>query len=177
MTLRNIPVDSWQVKPHDLWENQALLLTAGNYMDGKYNCMTVGWGSFGTMWSRPFAMVVVRPQRYTFEFMETFETFTLCAFPEKYRPALNLLGSKSGRDGNKIEKSGLTVISSKQVAAPSFLEANLVIECNKVYWQDMNPEHFLAEYIHKKYPNSDYHRIYFGEIISISGDDNFKDKN
>ena len=171
MALQNIPIDLWQVRPHDLWENQALLLTSGNFLTGKYNCMTVGWGSFGTMWSRPFVMVVVRPQRYTFEFMESFESFTLCAFPEKYQPALGLLGSKSGRDGNKIQKSGLTAISSNMVAAPSFSEANLIIECNKVYWDDMKPDHFLADYIQKKYPNSDYHRIYFGEILTIFGEE------
>lgn len=171
MTLQNIPVDLWQVRPHDLWENQSLLLTSGDFLTGKYNCMTVGWGSFGTMWSRPFVMVVVRPQRYTYEFMESFESFTLCAFPEKYQPALGLLGSKSGRDGDKIQKSGLTAISSNQVAAPSFKEANLIIECNKVYWEDMKPDHFLADYIQNKYPNSDYHRIYFGEILTIFGEE------
>jgi flavin reductase (DIM6/NTAB) family NADH-FMN oxidoreductase RutF len=174
MTIQNIPFDLWQVKPYDLWENQALLLTAGNYLSGRFNCMTVGWGSFGTMWSRPFAMVVVRPHRYTYEFMESSESFTLCAFPEQYRPSLSLLGSQSGRDGDKIQKSGLTTIASKQVAAPSFEEADLIIECNKVYWEDMKPTHFLADYIHKKYPDSDYHRIYFGEILTISGDDNFR---
>lgn len=174
MSLQNIPFDLWQVKPHDLWDNQSLLLTSGDFSTGKYNCMTVGWGSFGTMWSRPFVMVVVRPQRYTFEFMESFGSFTLCAFPEKYQPALALLGSRSGRDGNKIQESGLTAICSNEVAAPSFKEANLIIECNKVYWEDMKPDHFLAGYIQSKYPNSDYHRIYFGEILSIFGEEIFR---
>jgi len=175
MGLQNISFDRWQVKPHDLWDNQSLLLTSGDFSAGVYNCMTVGWGSFGTMWSKPFAMVVVRPQRYTFEFMEKYNSFTLTAFPDQYQPALTLLGTKSGRNSNKIQEAGLTPMASSLIDAPAFAEANLILECKKVYWQDMNPDHFLADHIHKKYSLADYHRIYFGEIQAIFGESNFMD--
>jgi flavin reductase (DIM6/NTAB) family NADH-FMN oxidoreductase RutF len=173
MSLQNIPIERWQVKPHDLWDNQSLLLTSGDFLAGKYNCMTVGWGSFGTMWGRPFAMVVVRPQRYTYEFMEKFDSFTLTAFPKQYQSSLTLLGTKSGRNGNKIQEAGLTPTASTQINAPAFEEASLIIECKKVYWQDMNPDHFLANHIQKMYSRSDYHRIYFGDIQAVFGESNF----
>jgi len=170
MTRQPIPFDDLLVRPHHLWDRQWLLLTAGDFAAGQFNCMTVGWGSLGTMWGKPFAQVVVRPHRYTYGFLERYDTFTLCAFPERYRKALNLLGSKSGRHGDKIAEAGLTPIASTQVAAPSFAEAGLILECRKIYWADLDPTHFLDPTIEKNYPQRDYHRIYFGEILAILGE-------
>jgi flavin reductase (DIM6/NTAB) family NADH-FMN oxidoreductase RutF len=152
-----------------LWERQWLLLTAGDFAAGEYNTMTVAWGSLGCMWNRPFAQVVVRPTRYTYEFMERFDSFTLTAFPEPLRPALQLLGTRSGRDGDKIAKAGLTPIASTAVAAPGFAEAELILECRKLYWQDLEPAQFLHPGIEANYPERDYHRVYFGEILAAFG--------
>lgn len=170
MTRKPISFDDLLTRPHHLWSKQWLLLTSGDFGTRHFNAMTVGWGSLGTMWSQPFAQVVVRPTRHTYGFMERYGTFTLCAFPDGYRKALNLLGTKSGRDGDKIAEAGLTPIASTQVAAPGFAEANLIIECRKVYWQDMDPAHFLDPAINQNYAKRDYHRIYFGQIVAISGD-------
>ncbi len=152
-----------------LWSKQWLLLTSGDFKSNKYNTMTVGWGSIGTMWNKPFAQVVVRPTRFTYEFMEKYDTFTLTAFPEKFKDQLKYLGTVSGRSENKILKSGLTVISSEKVSAPSFEEAELIIECKKIYWDDLKPGNFIDNTIEGSYPEKDYHRIYFGEILSING--------
>lgn len=165
------PIDVTQllVRSHDLWNRQWMLLTGGDFAQRRYNTMTVGWGSLGTMWWKPFAQVVVRPGRYTREFMETWDTFTLCAFPDACRPALELLGNRSGRDGDKIAESGLTPMASGVVAAPCFAEAELVLECRKMYWQDLDSGHFLDPGIEKHYPLKDYHRVYFGEIVAVQG--------
>jgi flavin reductase (DIM6/NTAB) family NADH-FMN oxidoreductase RutF len=167
MTRQPIPIEEFVVKPQHLWGTQRLLLTSGDFAKGHFNTMTVGWGSLGVMWRIPFAQVVVRPVRYTYQFMERYGTFTLCAFPQEYAPALQLLGSKSGRDSNKIAESGLTPIASTQVAAPSFAEAELVLECRKIYWDDLAKESFLDERIERCYPRKDYHRIYYGEILAV----------
>lgn len=167
MTLKQIPIEKFTHSPVDLWSNRWLVLTAGDFAKKEFNAMTIGWGSFGVMWRKPFVQVVVRPTRYTHEFMEKFDTFTVCAFPEKYRKALTLLGTKSGRDGDKINETGLTPIASTSIAAPAFAEADLIIECKKMYWQDMDPSHFLDKTIEDNYPKNDYHRIYFGEILGI----------
>ena len=134
-----------------------------------FNQMTISWGSLGTLWNLPIAMVVVRFSRYTFKFMEEYDTFSLNAFPKKCQKALNYQGSQSGREIDKIHPQGLTPIASKLIKAPSFKEANLILECKKIYWDDMNPAHFLDARIHERYPTRDYHRIYLGEVVSAFG--------
>ena len=171
MTRSPVNIEAFSVKPFHLWDVQWLLLSAGDFHTGQYNAMTVGWGSIGYIWRRPFIQVVVRPVRYTYRFMEENETFTVCAFPEQYHAALQLLGRRSGRDGDKINASGLTPIASTLVPAPSYSQASLVFECRKIYWADIDPSHFLDPGIDQNYPNKDYHRAYFGEILAIFAQD------
>jgi len=169
-----IDIDSFIIQAHSLWLKKWLVLTCGDFNAGTFNAMTVGWGSFGIMWNKPFAQVVVRPNRYTFEFMEQYETFTLCAFSREYRKALQIIGSKSGRDGDKIAEAGLTPIASARVAAPGFAQAELIVELKKMYWCDFDPDHFLDAAIENNYPQKDYHREYFGEILAINATPSYK---
>lgn len=151
------------------WADDWFLLTAGENAPGKFNTMTVAWGSLGVMWGKPFAQVVLRPSRYTREFIEGFESFTLSAFPPEHRSLLNFCGSRSGRDVDKVKETGLTPIPSTQVEAPGFHEAELILECRKIYHDQFKPAHFLADYIKECYPALDYHFVYFGEILAIRG--------
>jgi flavin reductase (DIM6/NTAB) family NADH-FMN oxidoreductase RutF len=164
-----IPFDDFRPRAIELWGSHWMLLTVGDLARRDFNTMAVAWGSFGTMWEKPFAMVVVRPTRYTYAFLDRFDTFTLCAFAEKHREAVKLLGSKSGRDGDKIAESGLTPAAARVVASPVFEEAELAVECRKIYWQDLDPSHFLAPEIHELYEKRDYHRMFFGEVVAIAG--------
>lgn len=148
----------------NIWRKQWLLLTAGT--SDAFNMMTVGWGSIGCMWSRPFAQVVVRPQRHTRKYIDQSDSFTLCAFPENHRKDLKLLGTISGRDGEKLSQTGLTLKKSKSVSAPSYNEANLILECKIIYCQDMDPNGFMDKAIDDNYKENDYHRIYYGEILA-----------
>lgn len=174
MARQLIPFDEFAIRAHHLWTEQWLVLTSGDFAAGHFNAMTVGWGSLGVMWGKPFAQVVVRPVRYTYEFMERYDTFTLCAFSRAYRPKLELLGSRSGRDGDKIAAAGLTPIASTRVAAPGYAEAELILECRKIYWHDFDPTHFLDPEIERNYPQKDYHRAYFGEIVAIWGEPHWR---
>lgn len=174
MPRQPIAIEDFAVRPHHLWSQQWMLLTAGDFALGRFNTMTVAWGSFGTMWHKPFAQIVVRPGRYTHEFTEAFESFTLCAFGEAHRAALNLLGTRSGRDSDKVAESGLTPIASSAVAAPAFAEAELIVECRKLYRQQMDPAGFLDPGIDANYPAKDYHTIYFGEIVAVAGTERFR---
>jgi len=158
----------------DIWFKRWFVLTAGDM--GRFNSMTVAWGSVGGIWDMPFVQVVVRPVRHTFGFMNDFDTFTLCSFPPKYRKDLALLGSRSGRDGDKIALTRLTAMKSEAVAAPCFREADLVVECRKIYWQDLDAGHFLSARIMENYPQRDFHRIYFGEMLRIRGSGEFRRK-
>jgi flavin reductase (DIM6/NTAB) family NADH-FMN oxidoreductase RutF len=164
----DIPFDRLVLPVAQAWETQWFLLAAGIFPDS-WNCMTVAWGGYGVMWSRPIAMVVVRPQRHTYSFMEKHESFTLSAFPEEHHDKLDYLGRRSGRNEDKVAKTGLTPIASRSVAAPGFDEAGLIVECRKVYFHDFDPSHFVAGYIAPNYPTRDFHRMYFGEIVAISG--------
>lgn len=170
--MEEIDVTKMQVRGAGIWLKQWLLLTSGTPDD--FNAMTVGWGSIGGMWGRPFVQVVVRPTRHTRRYMERYATFTLCAFPDRYRKALTILGTKSGRDSDKITESGLTVVESKMVEAPAYREAELILECRKTYWQDMDPGHFLDAAIGENYPDKDYHRIYYGEIVRAAGEEVYR---
>ncbi|MFH1214344.1 MAG: flavin reductase [Candidatus Neomarinimicrobiota bacterium] len=168
-----IPFNKLNVRIHNLWMNQWLVLTCGDFQSGDFNCMTVAWGSLGTMWSKPFAQVVVRPTRYTYEFMEKYDSFTLCAFPRAYRKQMQLIGSTTGRKTDKIKQSGLTPCAANIVASPVYEEAELRIECRKIYWDDLEPAHFLPAWIAPNYPDRDFHRIYFGEIVAITGTEKY----
>jgi flavin reductase (DIM6/NTAB) family NADH-FMN oxidoreductase RutF len=176
MRLIAIPYDELNYKAFSIWKGQGILITSGDFETGQYNTMTIGWGSLGVIWSIPFAMVAVRPTRYTYKFMEEYDSFTLCAFSPAYRPALDLLGTKSGRDGDKIRESGLTVIASQYVASPAFAEAELILECKKNYWSDLDPSHFLDGRIENSYPLKDYHRIYFGLVKGVFGLESYRSK-
>lgn len=88
------------------FDKQWALVTAGT--PEHYNTMTISWGGLGTLWRRPVATVYVKKNRYTFEFMEQNDYFTVSFYPEAQRRALSLLGSTSGRDGDKVAAAGLT---------------------------------------------------------------------
>jgi len=169
----SIPVNKFIVQINDLWGSKWFLLTSGDFKKKHYNTMTVAWGYFGIMWNKPVAVVVVRPTRFTYEYMEQYDTFTLTAFDKKYKKDLSLLGTKSGRDGDKISETKLTTVKSEIVDSPSFKEAELIVECKKIYWDDFKPDHFLDPSIEKSYPLQDYHRMYFGEIQKIRGHNNY----
>ena len=162
--MREVAATEFSANAVNLWMNQWLLLTAGTMED--CNMMTVAWGSIGCMWARPFAQIVVRPQRHTRKYLEQSDSFTLCAFPEKYRQDLQTLGTLSGRKERKLAKTGLTLKASRRVAAPAYNEASLILECRKIYCQDMDPRGFIDKTIQDNYAANDYHRIYFGEILS-----------
>jgi len=168
MKRQDIPFNELAMRPLAAWDQKWFLLTAGENKPGKFNSMTVSWGALGFIWGKPLAIVVVRPQRYTREFIDRYDTFSLCAFPETQRPALEMLGRLSGRDSDKMTACGLTPIALSQIACPGFAEAELILQCRKSYFSDLQPAHFVADYIAPNY-HGDYHRIYFGEILAAEG--------
>jgi flavin reductase (DIM6/NTAB) family NADH-FMN oxidoreductase RutF len=173
MTKIEIPPMELALRPFHQWDKGWFALTAGDFSAGKFNAMTVSWGSLGIMWGRPFAQAVVRPTRFTYGFTETYDNFTLCAFPEKSRKALNILGGKSGRDGDKIALAGLTPVASQLVSSPAFAEAELVFECRKIYTSKIDPAGFQDPAIDGNYSNGDYHRVYFGQVLRIFGEEKY----
>jgi flavin reductase (DIM6/NTAB) family NADH-FMN oxidoreductase RutF len=168
--LNEISIDHFNTKVFKLWDKDWLALTSGDFSKNQFNAMTVAWGSFGIMWNKPFVMVVVRPTRHTFNFINQYDTFSLCAFPEENRKSLNILGTQSGRDMDKIMASGLTAIKLDKIAAPGYAEAELILQCKRIYWQDLDPSNFLEPSIENHYEKKDFHRMIFGKVLGIRGD-------
>ncbi|MEK6794044.1 MAG: flavin reductase [Spirochaetota bacterium] len=139
-----------------------MLITAGTI--ASYNTMTASWGGLGVLWNRNIAWCVVRPGRHTYGFLERAGSFTLSFFEEQYREALNVCGAKSGRDIDKAKVTGLTAVGT--TAGVAFSQARLIIDCRKIYFQDIDPRNFIDASIDKNYPKKDYHRMYIGEIMS-----------
>ena len=142
-----------------------MLITAGTKED--YNTMTASWGSFGVMWNKNVVNVVLRPQRYTKEFVDANDRFSLTVFDRKYKKDLGYLGSVSGRDEkDKISKTSLTVDFIDEV--PVFKEARITIIAKKLFVQRYTEDSFLDKtLIEKNYPNKDYHDMYIAEIERI----------
>lgn len=157
-----------QISPEELEGNfirkigkEWMLITAEK-PDGTVNTMTAGWGGVGYMWGRPAAFIFIRPQRYTLEFVDAADRFSLSFFGSGQRKALSLLGSRSGRDGDKIKDSGLTLVRGK---IPYFQEAEIVLNCRKVYRQKLEPDCFIDPACDSDwYPQKDYHYMYVGFI-------------
>lgn len=167
MSLKSISPQDLLVRPYFLLDRQTLVLASGDFAQNHFNAMVVGWGNIGAMWNKPCMVVPVRPTRHTYNFMEESPDFTVSAFPENYRQSVNYLGTHSGRDEDKLSHTDLTPIASELTKSPSFAEAELIIECRKIYWFDLDPSHFLSEDIKSNYPREDYHRLYYGEILSV----------
>ena len=155
------------IKPEDIQQNTFktigqdwMLLTAGT--SRSFNTMTVSWGGLGVLWGKPVATVYVRPQRYTYEFVEKNETLTLSFFSEKYRDALNFCGKHSGRDTDKCKATGLTPRAVGSCVA--FEQARLILRCRVLYKQDMLESAFLDKNLLSNYKNGDFHRAYVCEI-------------
>ncbi len=164
MAWREIKPEELVINPFDAIGRQWMLVTAG---DGRQcNTMTASWGGLGVIWGKPSATIYIRQTRYTKEFIDEGEYFTLSFFDEQYRGALSLCGTVSGRDRDKIREAGLTVFSAGGAAA--FEEARLVLVCRKVYHQYMGPEGFdVRENAEKWYPDKDYHTMYIGSVERV----------
>lgn len=144
-------------------EKDWMLITAGN--KDSFNTMTAAWGGLGILWHKKVSYCFVRPSRYTYEFMEKSNLYTLAFFDSKYKNALTICGTKSGRDCDKISEAGLTPLEDK-TGSIYFKESNLVLINKKIYFQDLQPEKFLCPEIESNYPEKDYHRMYIGEILA-----------
>jgi len=158
---KEITVEDISGNPFKMIGKDWMLVTAEK--GGKVNAMTASWGGLGIMWNKNVAYVFLRPQRYTKEFIDATDTFSLSFYNESYRKILSYLGTVSGRDEEKIEKSGLSKASYGNT--PYFEEANLVLICKKLYAQQYDPEGFIDETLDEKnYPQKDYHTMYIVEI-------------
>lgn len=154
----------FQGNPFELIGKNWGLLSAEK--EGKVNTMTISWGFMGVMWGKNVVTVGVRPQRFTKEFVDAADTFSISFLDETYREQLAYLGKVSGRDEDKITKAGLHVVHKAQT--PYFEEAFLAITARKLYAQPLQPTFFVDKTQDSAwYPEHDYHTMYIAEVEHI----------
>jgi len=159
-----------EVTFQDLSKDLLTQLVKGAFLTVKceteVNTMTIGWGTVGFIWNKPVLMVPVRYSRHTWPMIDHAETFTVSVPVNKeLKEELAFCGTRSGRDLNKIEACGLTLQPSQVVDTPIISDCDLHIECKVVYKQAMEPGTLNADIKEKKYPNGDFHVMYYGEIV------------
>ena len=141
------------------------LITAGN--KDSFNTMTISWGGMGTIWNKPVVTAYVRTSRYTHEFIDREDYFTVSFFPEEYKKTLGVLGSKSGRDMDKMHDSGLTAKVLEN--SVTFEEAELTLVCKKLFKQTLSKDNIVeSETSARVFYNTDAeHDMYIGEVVDI----------
>lgn len=139
------------------------LITAGNI--DNYNTMTIGWGMIGTIWRKKTFIAYVKPCRYTYQFVENNEYFTISFYDKKYSEAMMYLGTKSGKDCDKVKDVNFHPVNVNK--SVTFEEAYYTIVCKKYYYTDVNKDNLPNEVIDRYYKDDCLHHVYYGEIVEI----------
>lgn len=169
-SVKNLP---WQkIEPTEI-EGNAVKMFADDWFElaagqeGDMNLMTIAWGSLGELWGRPVVTVYVSTSRYTNQFMEKNDYFTITHFPASMREKLQYLGTVSGRDEDKVKGANLSV-EFTELGNPIFAEADLAIECKKIYAEQFKAELMPVE--QREWYNESglgIHVAYIGEIVNV----------
>ena len=165
--MKEIDYKDLRFNPFNLLGKEWMLLSAGNEQDG-CNTMTISWGHLGCLWGHndPTAVVYIRPSRFTKTFVDKEEYFTLCVMDAAFKKQMAYLGSVSGRDEDKIGKSGLTKVFADN--SVYFKEAKLVLVCKKEYAAELQASGFIDKDVLKQsYQANDFHTMYVGKIEKV----------
>jgi len=141
---------------------------------GRPNAMTIGWGSLGVYWGEPIFIVPVRQSRYTYGCINTTRDFTVNILPRRLADVASFCGTVSGRDHDKFAEARLTAAKSLEVRSPIVGECLLHYECRVVHINDVMPKTLADELTGRSYPRGDYHRFFFGQILSVRAEENLR---
>lgn len=165
--MKEINVSQLQDNLFDAIGKEWMLVTAGTAE--KFNTMTASWGGTGILWGKPVAFLFIRPERYTYEFIEKGETLTLSFLGEENKAIHKVCGSKSGRDTDKISETGLQPIVTES-GNIIFRQARLTLECRKLYADMIEPDKFMdTSLIGRWYGegHGNFHKMYVVEIEHV----------
>lgn len=153
-----------ELNPFEKIGKDWMLVTAGD--EKKANAMTASWGGMGVMWGQDVVFVVIRQTRYTKEFIDKKRTFSLSFPMEQYRREMKFLGAISGRDEDKIAKSGLHIGFHEGI--PYIDEANLVLTCKVLSATELSMEQLVEKGIEKNwYADGNLHTLYIAGIEEV----------
>ena len=125
--------------------------------------MTIGWATFGIIWGLPVLVVLVRPSRYTYQFIEESQVFTVNVPSAQMRDFVSFCGTESGRDVDKLVE--VAISPAQEIPSATIDDCPLVYECQVVHWNDVDPDTLAAKVSARAYPRGDYHRLYYGQIL------------
>jgi len=173
LAFKRIPFMQYARETVDAMKKWGLLLTS---LDGcgRPNTMAIAAGTIGEIWGKPIFIVLVRPSRYTYGCIEATGDFTVNVPPTGLKDAVEFCGSVSGRDVDKFKEKGLTATAGRAVKSPIIKECPINYECKVVHKNDIVPENLQAQLAASSYASSDYHRVYFGEILAALADEDVK---
>ena len=165
-----------EIQPEELSDNVFTLvgkvfpvITAGRGCD--FNSMTASGGGLGLLFKKPTTWVILQSSRYTLELMEREKVYTISYFPDEQKKQVMFLGSKSGRDSDKMHEVKLTAIKTPS-GNISYKEARLVFECSLTQVTTPGIEDFRTqeaqEYLKEAYKDENEHRKFvYGEITHV----------
>lgn len=168
MEMRKIDVSELKDNFFESIGKEWMLVTSGTA--GRFNTMTASWGCVGWLWNKPVAIIFIRPERLTHEFIEKEEKLTLSFLGQgaDMRSVYNVCGSQSGRDIDKVAETGLEPLVT-ECGCVTFKQSRLTLECAKLYKDSMNPERFMDSSTDKWYGDGKggYHDFYVLEILNV----------
>lgn len=156
--------DFWQETMSALVRDGLLLCSVGR--DGQPNVMTIGWMTGGVVWGKPILVVFVRPTRYTYSRLEEVGEFTVNVLPPEFHEVVQFCGNVTGREVDKFAQTGLTVAPARKVRVPIIGQGVVHYECRLVHKNDVVPENLSEDIVASSYPQGNFHRIYFGEVVA-----------
>ncbi len=164
----DVPVEVLQMNPFTAIGTDGFLVTAGT--PEHFNTMTASWGTMGVLWGRNVVVLYVRKSRYTHQFLDESDGFTVSFFPPEMKEKLLWCGAHSGREYDKVSITGLQptfIPSVKGGERVNFKEALLVFSCTKAATMDMQSDQFLLDEIKEFYQGGDLHTVYIGFVDNI----------
>lgn len=162
--MREISINEFNINAPVVIGKEWTLITSGSI--NNFNTMTASWGGIGHLWNKDVAFIFIRPQRYTFKFVEENDYLTLTFFGNSYRKELGLLGRLSGKDVDKVSEANFHPLSVDGTV--TFEEAKYTLVCRKLYADDLKGECFIDQKVDESsYPEKDYHRMYVVEIMKV----------
>ncbi len=174
MEKQHIAIRDLDLPPFTAFDPNGLLLVSGQNEEHA-NVMTIGWGMFGIMWSRPVVMVMVRPTRYTWDFITQAADFTVNWMGQQWTKAVQMCGTTSGREvGNKFTVAGLHAEPGQQTESPIIKESILALECRIIYRDVVRPESFIEPGLKNALRSGRYHGLFYGEVVAATGTDYFR---
>ncbi len=166
--------EAWSEAVQVMHRSGLLLVSAD--AAGKPNVMTIGWALLGIVWAKPILAVLVRPSRFTYGLVDAVGDFTVNVPSPDMDDIVQYCGTMSGREHDKFAERRLTAAPARRVHSPIIEECLLHYECKVVHKNDVEARMLAPDIVSSYYPKGDYHRIFFGEVVSVYGVPDFRQR-